>query len=111
MASAVSTPSSHLQKYQNGDLEQLMLRSCCMLSLLVLQAMSAPDDSEMQRAASRALIPNVERIKQFFHLSRNIEQVHRWKLCQSVTSVEARSLSAFISNNRQGVVAETVEFD
>lgn len=37
--------------------------------------MSAPGDMEMQRAASRALLPNVAGVRMFFELSRDMERV------------------------------------
>lgn len=37
--------------------------------------MGAPADEELQLATSRALLPNVQGIRTFFELSRDMEQV------------------------------------
>lgn len=37
--------------------------------------MSAPEDTELQSAVTEALLPNVKKIKTFFDLARDMEQV------------------------------------
>lgn len=39
------------------------------------QSMSAPEDDELERAATKALLPNVQKIQTFFELARDMEQV------------------------------------
>lgn len=43
--------------------------------------MSAPGDKEKQLATSRALLPNVDSIRIFFELSRDMEQVYIYVFC------------------------------
>lgn len=50
------------------------------------QAMSAPGDDGLQLAATKALLPNVDGIRTFFELSRDMEQVCysvRWSVLVS----------------------------
>lgn len=39
--------------------------------------MAAPEDGDLENAAAKALLPNVQQIRAFFELSRDMEQV-RW---------------------------------
>lgn len=42
---------------------------------IIRQSMSAPEDEGLQRAASKALLPNIDKIRTFFELSRDMEQM------------------------------------
>ncbi|CAM9354908.1 unnamed protein product [Ectocarpus sp. 12 AP-2014] len=42
---------------------------------LIRQSMSAPEDTELQSAATKALLPNIKKIKTFFDLARDVEQL------------------------------------
>ncbi|CBJ27279.1 conserved unknown protein [Ectocarpus siliculosus] len=44
-------------------------------SALIRQSMSAPKDTELQSAVTEALLPNVKKIKTFFDLARDVEQL------------------------------------
>lgn len=53
--------------------------------------MSAPEDEGLQRAASKALLPNIDKIRTFFELSRDMEQV--WPMTSTLL---ARSIVYFL---------------
>ncbi|CAM9358748.1 unnamed protein product [Ectocarpus sp. 12 AP-2014] len=44
-------------------------------ALIRQQSMSAPEDTELQSAATKALLPNIKKIKTFFDLARDVEQL------------------------------------
>ncbi|CAM9142081.1 unnamed protein product [Ectocarpus sp. 13 AM-2016] len=44
-------------------------------ALIRQQSMSAPEDTELQSAVTKALLPNIQKIKTFFDLARDVEQL------------------------------------
>lgn len=69
----------------------------------ILQSMSAPEDEGLQRAASKALLPNIDKIRTFFELSRDMEQVRRLTLALLSLSYpypECFLLYQVVGNNR-----------
>lgn len=56
--------------------------------------MSAPEDEGLQRAASKALLPNIDKIRTFFELSRDMEQVRRMTPLTPIDTAVTRSIIA-----------------
>lgn len=74
---------------------------------IIRQSMSAPGDKEKQLATSRALLPNVDSIRGFFELSRDMEQtmpVLLVRLAELESIVQRPSLACKLAELLQAVL-------